>query len=133
MTKSIWQEWNAAANDISRWENHHERGLLKAEPMGGHVLRLWFEEALDVSIYELDFNSLFVEQNPGGVFTVLRDAERFQQVVGDYALIWHDPESGIYDENVIDLAPECVRFFCERYGRLLKAPGEAAHLEQATA
>ncbi|MEZ4831090.1 MAG: DUF2442 domain-containing protein [Caldilineaceae bacterium] len=76
---------------------------------------------------------LFVEQNPGGVFAVLQDVTRFQQVVGDYAMIWPDPETGVYDENVIDLAPECVRFFCERYGRRLKAPGEAAQLEQATA
>lgn len=133
MSKSMWQEWQAVANDASRWEHQTERGLLKAEPLGDYVLRLWFEETLDVSIYDLDFAPLFAEQNPGGVFTVLRDVTRFQQVVGDYALIWLDPETGSYDENVIDLAPECVRFFCERYGRLLKAPGEAAHLEQATA
>jgi hypothetical protein len=133
MKESLWQKWAAAAKDSSRWENHNERGLLKAEPMGDYVLRLWFEEELDVSIYELDFAPLFVEQNPGGVFTALLDPVRFQQVVGDYALIWPDPETGVYDENVIDLAPECVRFFCERYGRLLKGPGQAAHFQQATA
>jgi len=41
-------------------------------------------------------------------------------VKGDYALIWPNPETGAYDEAAIDLAPECVRFFCERYGTLVK-------------
>jgi hypothetical protein len=36
--------------------------------------------------------------------------------VGDYVLrLWFE-----YDEQVIDMAPECVRFFCERYGNALK-------------
>lgn len=115
-----WQEWRNYANDESNWSDSDERGLLKAEHVEGFVLRLWFEEALDVSIYELDFQPLFVENNPGGVFEPLRDPQRFQLVEGDYALIWLNPESGEYDENSIDIAPECVRFFCERYGRALK-------------
>ena len=81
---------------------------------------MWFEEDLDVSIYELDFRPLFVEENPGGVFELLRDNGRFRNVRGDYALIWPNPESGAYDGQSIDLAPECVRFFCERYGKRVK-------------
>ncbi len=73
-----------------------------------------------VSIYELDFYPLFVTENPGGVFSVLRDPERFRLVVGDYALAWLNPETGVYDESTIDIAPECIRFFCERYGKKLK-------------
>ncbi len=84
-------------------------------------MRLWFEDELDVSIYELDFYTLLVEKNPGGVFGVLRDQERFRLVRGEYALIWPDPETGGYGEGVIDIAPECVRFFCEKYGKVLKA------------
>lgn len=75
---------------------------------------------MDVSIYELDFYPLFVAENPGGVFSVLADSERFQLVVGDYALAWLNPETGVYDETAIDIAPECIRFFCERYGKKLK-------------
>ncbi|MDE2832026.1 MAG: hypothetical protein OXN20_18080, partial [Gemmatimonadota bacterium] len=85
-----------------------------------YVLRLWFEEDLDISIYDLDFYPLFVEENPGGVFELLRNKERFRQAIGDYALIWPNPETGEYDEQAIDLAPECVRFFCERFGKIVK-------------
>lgn len=73
-----------------------------------------------VSIYELDFYPLMVADNPGGVFAVLKDKERFGRVVGDYALIWLNPETGLYDEKAIDLAPECVRFFCKKYGKTVK-------------
>ncbi|MBX3000971.1 MAG: hypothetical protein KF893_20790 [Caldilineaceae bacterium] len=34
------------------------------------------------------------------------------------------------DDRSIDIAPECIRFFCERYGTVIKAPGEAAHPER---
>ena len=115
-----WRDWHVLADDESRWELHQEKGVLKAEHLAQFVLRVWFEEDLDVSIYELDFRPLFVDENPGGVFELLRDEERFRQVLGDYALIWPNPESGAYDEHAIDLAPECVRFFCERYGKRVK-------------
>ncbi len=115
-----WQEWQTAADDETLWVDNKEKGLLKAEYLNGYVLRLWFEEDLDVSIYDLDFYPLFVEDNPGGVFELLRNKERFRQVIGDYALIWPNPETGEYDEQAIDLAPECVRFFCERFGKIVK-------------
>ncbi|MCX5645611.1 MAG: hypothetical protein NTZ17_13195 [Phycisphaerae bacterium] len=115
-----WQEWSAAADDVSLWKNREERGLLKAEYVGDYVLRLWFEDEMDVSIYELDFRPLVVEDNPGGVFTALKDRERFKWVRGEDTLIWPNPETGAYDERAIDMAPECVRFFCEKYGKPLK-------------
>ncbi len=119
-----WTEWQNLADDESRWVNHTEKGLLKAEYLSDYLLRLWFEEELDVSIYELDFQSLFVEENPGGVFELLKDKQRFQMVRGDYALIWPNPDTGEYDGQAIDLAPECVRFFCERYGKRVKKADE---------
>ena len=115
-----WQEWTTVANDEALWQNHEEKGLLKAEFVEDYILRLWFEEDLDVSIYELDFYPLVVEDNPGGVFAVLKDKERFRLVEGNYALVWPNPETGEYDERAIDIAPECIRFFCERYGKKLK-------------
>jgi len=115
-----WQEWFEVASDETRWKNHQEKGLLKAEHVRDYVLRLWFEEDRDVSIYELDFYPLIVEENPGEVFLPLRNKERFRLVAGDYALIWLNPETGAYDEKAIDIAPECVRFFCEKYGKKLK-------------
>ena len=115
-----WEEWRSYADNEENWRDNTERGLLKAEAMGGYLLRLWFEEEMDVSIYELDFYPLFVSENPGGVFSVLADPERFRLVVGDYALAWLNPETSVYDETTIDIAPECIRFFCERYGKKLK-------------
>ena len=115
-----WKEWSTLANNESLWQNHEEKGLLKAEYLHDYVLRLWFEEALDVSIYELDFYPLIVEDNPGEALLPLRDKERFQLVKGDYALIWLNPETGEYDEKAIDLAPECIRFFCDRHGKQVK-------------
>ena len=112
--------WQSLARDEAYWKNIEEKGLLKAECLGGYRLRLWFEAELDVAIYDLDFYPLLVEEDPGPALLPLRDEERFQFVKGDYALIWPNPETGAYDEAAIDLAPECVRFFCERYGTLVK-------------
>ena len=44
-----WTEWHALADDEGFWAEHQERGLLKAEHVEGFILRLWFEEELDVS------------------------------------------------------------------------------------
>ena len=118
----IWDAWKALAKDETHWQNSNERGLLKAEYLDGYWLRLWFEEELDVAIYDLDFYPLLVKEDPGKALLPLQDLERFQFVKGDYALIWPNPETGAYDEAVIDLAPECVRFFCQQYGQLVKAP-----------
>jgi len=119
MTK--WQEWNQFANDERNWRDADEHGLLKADYLGDYRLRLWFEEELDVSIYELDFYPLFVEENPGGVFEVLKDKKRFALVNGEYSLVWLNPDTGAYDEQAIDIAPECIRFFCEKYGTKIKS------------
>jgi len=115
-----WQEWKNVSENATLWEGRSEKGLLKAEYVDGYVLRLWFEDDLDISIYELNFFPLLVEENPGGVFTALKDLGRFRNVRGAYALIWPNPETGEYDEKTIDLAPECVRFFCEKYGKTIK-------------
>lgn len=106
------------------WENHEEKGLLKAEHVRDYVLRLWFEESMDISIYELDFYPLILKENPGEALLPLRDKNRFEFVEGDYTLIWPNPQTGAHDEEAIDLAPECVRFFCEKYGKKLKTPEE---------
>lgn len=125
MRKTRWQEWREIADDESNWLGSEEKGLLKAQHVADFVLRLWFEEDLDVSIYELDFHPLLIEESPGGVFEALKDPQRFELVTGDYALVWPNPDTGIYDDRAIDIAPECIRFFCERYGRRLKEPGKA--------
>lgn len=115
-----WKEWSELARNKAIWQNREEKGLLKAEYVRDYVLRLWFEEDLDVSIYELNFYPLIVEEDPGEALLPLRDKERFRFVKGDYALIWLNPDTSVYDEKAIDLAPECIRFFCEKYGKKLK-------------
>ena len=119
----MWKEWrDYAQKHEALWQNRLEKGLLKAEHVQDYVLRLWFEEELDVSIYELDFYPLVVSENPGGVWSPLRDKEHFCFVEGNYTLMWFHPESNDEQQPVIDMAPECLRFFCESKGRLLKAP-----------
>src|SRR5688572_10466478 len=117
-----WQEWTNLAQNEAYWKDHYERGLLKAEHLHDYVLRLWFEEELDVTIYELDFAPLILDDDPGEALLPLRDVGRFSQAVGDYALIWPNPDNGNYDDQAIDLAPECIRFFSEKYGKALKVP-----------
>lgn len=117
-----WKEWYTLAQNETYWQNHEEKGLLKAEYINDYILQLWFEENLDVSIYELDFYALIIEDNPGGIFLSLKDKARFCLAKGNYALEWLNPETGAYDEQAIDIAPECIRFFCEKYGKKLKAP-----------
>ncbi len=127
-----WKEWSDFARNESYWQDREEHGLLKAEHVRDYILRLWFEEELDVSIYELDFHALINEDDAGEAFLPLRDQERFRLVEGAYALTWPNPETGFYDEKTIDLAPECVRFFCERYGKKLKAPKQAVRAIEET-
>ncbi len=115
-----WKKWSEYAQNESNWRNRLERGLLKAEHIQDYRLRLWFEEDLDVTIYELDFYPLIMEENPGKALLPLRDKRRFHLVKGDYTLIWLNPENGEYDEKAIDIAPECIRFFCEKYGEKIK-------------
>ncbi len=121
-----WKKWSELSSNESEWQNHQERGLLKAEYVKDYILRLWFEEDTDVSIYELDFYPLFVGEYPGEVLLPLRDKKRFRQVKGDYTLIWMNPETGDYDEKTIDIAPECIRYFCETYGKKIKIPQKKA-------
>ncbi len=64
-----------------------------------------------MSIYDLDWRPLLLEENPGSVLLPLRELKRFQFVKGDYTLIWPNPETGEHDSAAIDIAPECVRFF----------------------
>ncbi|HEX9973602.1 MAG TPA: hypothetical protein VGD14_16135 [bacterium] len=73
-----WKEWHEHAKNEALWRGHEEKGLLKAEYVRDFVLRLWFEDDLDVSIYELDFYPLIMEDDPGEVFLPLRDRERFR-------------------------------------------------------
>jgi hypothetical protein len=120
-----WKEWSRVASDEALWQDHEEKGLLKAECLRDYVLRLWFEESAGATVYELDFYPLIVEEDPGEAFRPLRNLERFRQVVGDYALIWPDPDTGAYDSQAVDLAPECVRFFCEKYGKKLRSSKRA--------
>ena len=114
-----WKEWHNVANNEALWLDHTERGLLKAEYVRDYILRLWFDDEEGQSVYELDFYPLFVVDNPGGVFDALKNKERFRLVTGDYSLLWLNPDTGNYDERSIDLAPECVRYFCEKYGKRL--------------
>ena len=121
-----WKQWSEFARDESNWRNSQEKGLLKAECLKDYVLRLWFEEELDVSIYELDFRPLIAEEYPGEVLLPLRDKRRFRKVRGDYTLMWLNPETGEYDGKAVDIAPECIRYFCENYGKKIKAPQKKA-------
>jgi len=117
-----WTEWRDYISPIDEdlWQNITEKGLLKAEHISDYRLRLWFEEELDVSIYELDFHDLLFSDDVGSALLPLRDKERFSYVVGDYRLVWPEHTTRNTYESEIDLAPECVRFFCEKYGKKLK-------------
>ena len=42
-------------------------------------------------------------------------------VTPPYNPVWPNPDTGGYDERAIDLAPECVRFFFDRIGTLVKS------------
>ncbi len=127
-----WQQWTEFANNPDNWQHPDEKGLLKAEYVQDYILRLWFEEILDISIYELDFYPLLIAENPGEVFLPLQDLEHFKQAKGDYTLTW--PSSSMDscdpDRATIDLAPECVRYFCQQYGTLIKAPHLSPSLAQ---
>jgi len=115
-----WKEWNVIAQNENFWVNYEERGLLKAVHKKDYILELWFEDDLDVSIYELDFYQLLIEDDPGDIFLFLRNKELFKNVIGNYSLMWKKTN----EDTGIDIAPECVRFFCERYGKLLKGKSD---------
>jgi len=110
-----WKEWGIISQNEQFWKDYEEKGILKALHIKDYVLELWFEDNYDVSIYELDFSPL-IEDDPGKVFLFLKNKENFKNAKANYALLWDRP-----DENAsVDIAPECVRFFCERYGKVIK-------------
>jgi len=80
----------------------------------------------------LDFYPLIIEENPGDVFLPLREKDRFRLVKGDYALVWLNPKTGAYDEKAIDIAPECIRFFCEKYREKCTNKSSFANTETIT-
>jgi len=106
--------------------------LNKSWYVQGYILRLWFENHIGESIYELDFYPLIIEENPGDVFLPLREKDRFRLVKGDYALVWLNPKTGAYDEKAIDIAPECIRFFCEKYREKCTNKSSFANTETIT-
>ena len=111
-----WKEWNIISQNEQFWTSYEEKGILKAEYIKDYVLELWFEDDYDVSIYELDFSPLLIDDDPGNVFLFLKNKENFKNAKANYALLWDRP-----NENVsVDMAPECIRFFCERYGKVIK-------------
>jgi hypothetical protein len=67
-----WEAWRSLASDETHWQNVEEKGLLKAEPLGDYRLHLWFEEALDVAMDELDVYPLLVEEDPSPALLPLR-------------------------------------------------------------
>ncbi|MCB2262927.1 MAG: hypothetical protein LGR52_08325 [Candidatus Thiosymbion ectosymbiont of Robbea hypermnestra] len=97
-----------------------EKGILKVEHLGEYKLEIWFEESKDVSVYELDFLPLLREEGSGEAFRPLLNRERFSQVVGRYNLTWFDSDTGEYNENAIDISPEAIKWFCNKFGKLVK-------------
>jgi len=43
----------------------------------------------------------------------------------EYVKDWPNPETGEVDERAIDIAPECIRFFAEKYGKKLNVEANA--------
>ena len=113
-----WVEWQVFADNEENWTNSTEPGLTDVEYLHDFVLRLQFADGPGKPKFDLDFAPLMVTDNPGGVFAELKDVRRFRNVEADYALIWPDPVTHD-DSKAVDLAPECVRFFCRKYGRLV--------------
>jgi hypothetical protein len=99
-----------------------EKGILKADHIRDYTLEIWFEENHDVSIYQLDMKPLLESADAGQALAPLLDPNRFRQVVGHYRLLWNDPETGDYNENSVDIAPEAVRYLCEKFGQLIEKP-----------
>lgn len=97
-----------------------EKGILKVEYVDEYVLQIWFEENLDVSIYELDFFPIISSEGAGEVFKPLLSKDRFMQAVGKNNITWYDEETGDYNENAIDISPEAIKWFCKKYGKTIK-------------
>ena len=112
-----WSEWQLLAADEQYWQNREEPGLVAAKYLHDYTLRVQFADKRRPVTYELDFAPLLLDENPGGVFLELKDIRHFRTARADYALVWSIPTSGGGEDQVVDLAPECVRFFCEKYGR----------------
>ena len=114
-----WHEWTSVAEHADNWLDYAEPGIKEVTSLGDVLLRIWFDDTPTPTGYEIDFRPLFLDQNPGGVFRPLADRSFFGKATGDYALVWPNPITGDFDEGIIDIAPECVRYFCEKYGNPL--------------
>ncbi len=70
-----WEKWSKFGANESYWQNHYEKGLVKAEYIKDYTLRLCFRDDTDISIYELDFYPLIVEENPGKIMLPFKRQE----------------------------------------------------------
>ncbi|MBI3563023.1 MAG: hypothetical protein HY080_15035 [Gammaproteobacteria bacterium] len=112
--------WDELQREIDNGNIGPGKGILKAEYLHDFVLQLWFEEDLGVSIYELDFFPLLDSPMSGSALKPLLDKQRFSQVIGRGNLAWNDPDTGEYNERAIDIAPEALKWLCEKYGKKIK-------------
>jgi hypothetical protein len=113
--------WNELETYLNSGNAVQEKGILKTEYIDEYVLQIWFEEDLDVSIYELDFLPILSSGESGEAFKPLLIIERFMQAVGRNNITWYDEETGEYNENAIDISPEAIKWFCNKLGKIIKA------------
>ncbi len=113
--------WNELETYLNSENFVNEKGILKVEYVNEHVLQIWFEENLDVSIYELDFFPIISSEDAGEAFKPLLSKNRFMQAVGRNNITWYDEETGDYNENAIDISPEAIKWFCKKFGKVIKA------------
>ena len=112
--------WKELESYLSSDRVAQEKGILKVEYIDGYKLQIWFEEDLDVSIFELDFLPIISSEGAGEAFQPLLKQEWFMQAVGRYNITWYDQETGDYNENAIDISPEAIRWFCCKLGKPIK-------------
>ncbi|GAB2189808.1 hypothetical protein MAH1_14160 [Sessilibacter sp. MAH1] len=112
--------WNELEAYLSSNNVIIEKGILKVEYIDGYILQIWFEEDLNVSIYNLDFLPIISSPDAGEVFNRLLNKNLFMQAVGRYNITWYDEETGEYNENAIDISPEAVKWFCKKFGKIIK-------------
>ncbi|GAB2198503.1 hypothetical protein [Sessilibacter sp. MAH4] len=116
--------WNELEAYLSSNNVIIEKGILKVEYIDEYILQIWFEEKLNVSIYNLDFLPIISSPDAGEVFNRLLNKNLFMQAVGRYNITWYDEETAEYNENAIDISPEAVKWFCKKFGKLIKINNE---------
>jgi hypothetical protein len=92
-----WQEWLTLADNANLWQGQSEKGLLNANYIDAYTLRLWFEDDLDVLIYEFTTGHFLIDHLCGMLLSKLAAGAYHERQCSDLSVCSDRPSTIVSD------------------------------------